>query len=686
MWFVGGRGSVGLLIKYYLPKVGIKSTVDDFEVQVRYAPGTGTEGEKVSFNAATAIRVGSDRVAIYAKSGQPEIRVNGQSVVLDTNGDVLNLLGGGSISRKGDSILVSSPNGHEIIEAFLFADVMGEINVHLPGDRAGKMAGLLGNYDGNDINDFVSRFGQAYTFPLNRDQMYLEWGESWRIEQNESLFDYADGQSTYTFVDRSFPHGDISVEGLPPAARELGENTCRAKGISDPRVLESCIIDVGVTGNPGWADISKRIDPEAKRLNVAPLSATVLMNERVALSAGLWGNFTSKDLIWSTTGGFLEGSGNRVEFVAPNSSGEFIVTVRSTEDPTFNAQIPIVVTPVADVVPSKLAVNEYSNFILRSDAFITMLGENELTEQRDASCVPQSLPDLSQMVAIAANSSYGVGLKSDGTLWGWGSLDKAIPEFSNTTKNPVQLAGGHGWVSVVAAYNSLLALKRDGTVWFWAPYKVGQYQGLLKPVLVSGVNDVIRISSNAILKRDGTVWALSLDETFNAGDARATRVDGLTNIVSIASSGSSSISHGLALRSDGTVWTWGANDFGQLGDDSTIPRSIPQMVSGLTNIVSVSVSQYSSYVVNQDGSVWAWGSNHQKQLGVGDAQQVLVPTQLIGLTNVEVLSTSSTHAMALLRDGTLWSWGVNYDYNSGHCSSDPQGFVKLPTQIDGFIR
>jgi alpha-tubulin suppressor-like RCC1 family protein len=86
------------------------------------------------------------------------------------------------------------------------------------------------------------------------------------------------------------------------------------------------------------------------------------------------------------------------------------------------------------------------------------------------------------------------------------------------------------------------------------------------------------------------------------------------------------------LKSDGTVWSWGNNMFGQLGDGSTTDRYTPVQVSGLVSVTALGGRGYHSLAIKSDGSVWTWGLNGDGQLGDGTTRNSSVPVQVIGLS------------------------------------------------------
>lgn len=151
------------------------------------------------------------------------------------------------------------------------------ITTTVSGSQPRQFTGLLGNLDGNPGDDLKTRSGkiipskssygkltQALSnvlptpIPLTQientffKQLYREFGNSWRIRQEESLFDYAPGQSTATFTDRSFPKAFLTLGSLLPAQIRSAEATCRKARVEEI-LMEGCIFDVGMTGNAGFA-------------------------------------------------------------------------------------------------------------------------------------------------------------------------------------------------------------------------------------------------------------------------------------------------------------------------------------------------------------------------------------------------------------------------------------------------
>ena len=109
--------------------------------------------------------------------------------------------------------------------------------------------------------------------------------------------------------------------------------------------------------------------------------------------------------------------------------------------------------------------------------------------------------------------------------------------------------------------------------------------------------------------------------------------------------------------SDGTVWAWGKNDNGQLGDGTTEGKSVPVQIESLSGVIALAAGSYHSLALKGDGSVWAWGNNAHGQLGDGTTEGKSVPVQIESLSGVIALAAGNSHSLALKDDGSVWAWG-----------------------------
>ena len=120
---------------------------------------------------------------------------------------------------------------------------------------------------------------------------------------------------------------------------------------------------------------------------------------------------------------------------------------------------------------------------------------------------------------------------------------------------------------------------------------------------------------------------------------------------------SSGYYHAGVIKSDGTVWTWGRNNNGQLGNGTSTDSSVPVQASGLTNVIQLGLGSYISAALKDDGTVWVWGGGSYGSIGNGSTSTVYVPTQVPNLNDVKEITVGAYHILALKNDGSLWTWG-----------------------------
>ncbi len=185
------------------------------------------------------------------------------------------------------------------------------------------------------------------------------------------------------------------------------------------------------------------------------------------------------------------------------------------------------------------------------------------------------------------------------------------------------------------------------------------------------------------IRLNGTLWSVGHNVKGQLGDGTTTprpapvQVQGLDPVMSV----SAGDAHSLAVRADGSLWAWGNNSSGQLGDGTTNSRLKPMRVPGLTGrVVAVAAGYSNSVVVLADGTVWTWGANTAGELGDGTKTARFTPAQVPGLSGIVTVSQFSDHVLALRSDGTVWAWGGN---GSGQSGQDGSAEQFTPVQVQG---
>lgn len=332
---------------------------------------------------------------------------------------------------------------------------------------------------------------------------------------------------------------------------------------------------------------------------------------------------------------------------------------------TINRLIPVQVNVLADTTAIDAGSNH--SLALKSDGTVWAWGRNIHGQLGDSTTIDRSVPvqvnGLAGITTIVAGSNHSLAVKSDGTVWAWGSNSNG--QLGDGTTNdrlvPVQVmldsSPFTGVVAVAAGLNHSLAIKSDGTVWAWGSNdwrKLGDgtYIDRHNPVHIDGISNVVAIYADDdrsyALKSDGTVWIwgyyLHLDTTTHFTPLQIIR---LSNIIAIAASNHSLIN----LKSDNTVWAISELDCNTChnphGSLYSPPENIPVQVNGLSNVVGVAKSADHSLALKSDGTVWAWGSNNVGQLGDGTTTNRLVPVQVNGLVDATKIAVGDIHSLAI---------------------------------------
>ncbi len=163
-------------------------------------------------------------------------------------------------------------------------------------------------------------------------------------------------------------------------------------------------------------------------------------------------------------------------------------------------------------------------------------------------------------------------------------------------------------------------------------------------------------------------------------DPNWSAVSGLSSGVVQVSAGNS---FALALTSDGSVWAWGYNGHGELGNGTATESTVPVQVSDLTGITAVSAGTNAGVALRSDGTVWTWGENLEGELGDGTTTVSRIPVQVTGLTGVTQIAAGNGFVLALRSDGTVWAWGYNA---SGQLGNGTTFDSDVPVQVQGLSR
>ncbi|CAN92005.1 BNR repeat domain protein [Sorangium cellulosum So ce56] len=360
------------------------------------------------------------------------------------------------------------------------------------------------------------------------------------------------------------------------------------------------------------------------------------------------------------------------------------------------SQVPVKIPTLNGV--TAIAAGANHSLAVRGDGTVWAWGNNAHGQLGDGTTSQRSEPvqvsELGQVLRVAGGTGHSLALKADGTVWAFGSNSHGQLGVSTSTSQrsiAAPVSGISHASAVACGGNSSAVLLPTGDIRTWGENSKGQLgdgvlgQARFLPTGVRGAFDSQTVAMSLhtlVARKDGTIDAWGRDHYGEAGDflgsgarTEPKRIPGISRVRSVAVGDRWS----MALRKDGSVWTWGISSWGVLGDgkgcdsDFAYPGPLNQ-VAALSDIIQISASLYNGYALKKDGTVWGWGFNSYYQ-ELGD-RPGCEPAPIPGLSDIVAIDAGDRFGLALKKDGTLWGWGLG-----GRGYVDPLYF-RSPAQFE----
>jgi len=305
---------------------------------------------------------------------------------------------------------------------------------------------------------------------------------------------------------------------------------------------------------------------------------------------------------------------------------------------------------------------------IKADGSLWAWGSNTMGQIGDGTTTDRHTPVkiMDSVASVICKSWNTFAIKTDGSLWTWGEapmgqdVDPVRPELHS----PVKIMDS---VASVSTYNGehALAIKTDGSLWAWG----ANYQGQLGDGTTTDRHTPVKIMDSVAsvttydwhtmaIKTDDSLWAWGYNWDNRLGDGTKTDHHTPVKIMDSVASVSTNLWSTVAVKTDGSLWAWGLNSSGELGDGTTTARNTPvKIMDSVASITSIATFGVHTIAIKTDGSLWAWGMNYHGRLGDGTETERHSPVKI--MDSVATVSTCMSYTMAIKTDGSLWAWGDN---------------------------
>jgi alpha-tubulin suppressor-like RCC1 family protein len=453
--------------------------------------------------------------------------------------------------------------------------------------------------------------------------------------------------------------GSGATVAINPLA--AGTATITAKSVADTSKVATCIVNVtpavsGVTLAPKTLAMRPG-DTETIVATVLPADA---LDKSVAWSSDNEGVATVED---GTVTAVAVGGAT---ITATTLSGGFAATCAVTVE----AGALIAPSTFAAGYYHSLGVKEQGGLWAWGDNYFGQLGDGTNEERLTPVQVNNGAGDWVSMAGC--DHTAAVKADGSLWAWGSNTYGQLGDDTTANKNAPVRVGNGNDWAAVSAGQYHTLAIKKDGSLWAWGRNHHGQLgdgtgTDRYAPVPVGADDNWASVAvgyyHTTAVKKDGSLWTWGQNDNGQLGQNdimdRNTpqRVGAIDDWAAVAAGAY----HTMAVKKDGSLWAWGRNYYGQLGLGASGPltnRYVPDMVDETKDWASVAAGAHHTLAIKADGSLWAWGWNEYGQLGDGTGVHKNTPVQVDG-DDWLAAAGGDKHSLAIKRNGDLWAWGYN---------------------------
>jgi len=396
------------------------------------------------------------------------------------------------------------------------------------------------------------------------------------------------------------------------------------------------------------------IDVPAEAMATVPLSLTGTVTP---------GDATNQDITWS-----IKDAGETGATITGNT-----LTAEATGTVTVTASV---ANGIYNPGVASISAGNFHTVAIMNDGSLWAWGANNNGRLGDGTTLQRTSPvrigtdnDWKQ---VAAGVAHTVAIKNNGTMWSWGLNDDGQLGDGTTLQrtSPVRIGTASNWSSVDAS-NHNLAIRTDGSLWAWGLNTNGQLGNnatlsLTSPVRIGTDNNWKQVVAGSIhtlaIRVDNSLWAWGNNSYYQLGISSITgnRVTptrvGTLNVWNQVSANNH---HGVAIRNDGTLWAWGNNANGQVGNGTTTLQSVPVQIGTAINWNQVATGGFHTIGSRTNGALWAWGYNFTGQLGDGTTTQRTAPVRSGTASDWNYVAAGGSQTFAIRNNGSLWAWGRN---------------------------